>query len=216
MELAKLTIKPEAASGREPFAVMFNPTELKYERSINWQEIQPAHGLSGGLNFSGAPAQTLAIDLFFDTYDPAGGTDALGLASHEQTSVLDAMKRLMDLAVPAKELHRPPICVLSWGVKIFTGVLQRANTTLTLFLANGTPVRATVSCTFQEWVSEKPEFNSPDVVKRHMVEPGDTLMGLACSYYNDRAQWRRIADANRIENPRLLVPGVFLTIPRII
>ena len=236
MTPAKLIIKPEdkaeIAKGVPylSFEALYNPSELKLTRQVNWKELEPANGTSGGLQFHGTSAWMLSLELFFDTYDRSGdpgglvsalldAVPALGLKRDDPPgpkSVFDEMAPLLALAVPAIELHRPPYCYVLWGKQSFRCVLQQANPTLTLFHADGTPVRATVSCTFQEW-STGPlvEFHSPDVAKRHIVQSGDTLMALACHYYDDRSQWRRIADVNRLDDPRELVPGTLLLIPRI-
>ena len=45
------------------------------------------------------------------------------------------------------------------------------------------------------------------------MRPGDTLMGIAAAVYNDATSWRPIAAANRIVDPRRLLPGLSLIIP---
>lgn len=56
---------------------------------------------------------------------------------------------------------------------------------------------------------------APSGERVHVVEKGDTLYGLARRYYNDASQWRRIYEANadRLENPDRLRPGMRLVIP---
>jgi nucleoid-associated protein YgaU len=112
------------------------------------------------------------------------------------------------------DLHRPPLCTLRWGKnKVFEGVVQSLNRTYVMFLEDGTPVRATVDCSFFDARIEQIQMNSADVVKAYTVRPGDTLMGIAAAYYNDTSQWRAIATANDIRNPLKLRPGTVLTIP---
>jgi nucleoid-associated protein YgaU len=45
------------------------------------------------------------------------------------------------------------------------------------------------------------------------VTEGDTLWDIAGAEYGDPQQWRRIADANGVENPRTLQVGTVLEIP---
>jgi len=47
----------------------------------------------------------------------------------------------------------------------------------------------------------------------YTVASGDTLWWLAVKYYNDPFQWPKIADANGVKDPKLLLPGTQLTIP---
>ncbi|MFB0563334.1 MAG: LysM peptidoglycan-binding domain-containing protein [Candidatus Lokiarchaeia archaeon] len=46
-----------------------------------------------------------------------------------------------------------------------------------------------------------------------VVKSGDTLKRIAAKVYGDPNQWRRIAKANNIVNPRKLKPGTELVIP---
>ena len=55
--------------------------------------------------------------------------------------------------------------------------------------------------------------HSPDVDKSYTVRRGDTLSGIAGALYNDPTQWRAIAQANGIVDPRELQPAVRLTVP---
>lgn len=50
--------------------------------------------------------------------------------------------------------------------------------------------------------------------KTHTVQPGDTLWGIAKTYYGDGGQYTKIAAANpSIKNPNLIYAGQVLTIP---
>ncbi|MGH8571151.1 MAG: LysM peptidoglycan-binding domain-containing protein, partial [Gammaproteobacteria bacterium] len=120
-----------------------------------------------------------------------------------------------------QDLHHPPVCHLSWGTftDIFTGVLTQLDQRFTLFLSDGTPVRATLSCSFLEFQTRAHrrarEMNSADVVKTRVVRRHDTLHSIAAEEYRDPSRWRHIASANGILNPRELKPGTVLTIPKL-
>jgi nucleoid-associated protein YgaU len=45
------------------------------------------------------------------------------------------------------------------------------------------------------------------------VRRGDTLSSIAAEEYNDAMLWRPLAEANRINNPRVLTPGQVLVVP---
>ena len=45
------------------------------------------------------------------------------------------------------------------------------------------------------------------------LQKGQTLSAIAYQYYGDAGQWRPIADANNLANPRLLTPGMTLQVP---
>jgi len=56
---------------------------------------------------------------------------------------------------------------------------------------------------------------APAAGRRHVVQPGDTLSKIALRYYNNRAKWRDIYEANRdvMKNESDLKVGVALKIP---
>jgi nucleoid-associated protein YgaU len=116
---------------------------------------------------------------------------------------------------------RPPFCRLSWGGEaavFFQGVLQSLEQTFTLFTENGTPVRAKLSCTFMEWWIDYKTLNeqisnSSGNVKTHVVKSGETLSSIADEKCNDPKSWRPIAEANGIDDPRVLTPGTVLIVP---
>ncbi len=47
----------------------------------------------------------------------------------------------------------------------------------------------------------------------HVVQRGETLPQIAFIAYKDPAQWRLIAEENRLVNVRTLVPGTVLQLP---
>ena len=60
------------------------------------------------------------------------------------------------------------------------------------------------------------ERQSPDHTKRRTLKTGETLALIAHEEYDDPAEWRRIADANGIMDPRDVKPGTVLTLPPIL
>jgi hypothetical protein len=233
-ELERLTITYER--GDEPIEALFNPNEITLSRSLQWEEHRRA--VLGGEAYSEAQArfryvaaETFSIELLFDTYESRSGMsfgaavkDALvPLNPFQQSGATDVRRHTGKLAMLAEvntELHRPPICELRWGeFDIFTGVLTSISQRFSMFLEDGTPVRATVSCDFVESVSpgvaHAREQHSADVDKTRQVHRGDTLQSLAAEEYGDPRLWRHIAIANGIVNPRDVRPGTVLTIPKL-
>ena len=91
----------------------------------------------------------------------------------------------------------------------------------TRFGEKGHPVRAILSCTFVEHRDVKDIFvknplNSPDTTKYHTVKQGDSLWALAAEEYGDVNEWRTIAAANGLANPRRLKAGETLVIPALV
>jgi nucleoid-associated protein YgaU len=79
-------------------------------------------------------------------------------------------------------------------------------------------VRATLNVTFREYRTIEEQLGddptqSSDWTKRLVVAEGDRLDLIAAIEYGDSADWRTIADANNLENPRLLQPGREIRLP---
>ena len=115
-------------------------------------------------------------------------------------------------------LHAPPICLFVWGSFIFQCIIERVSKRFTMFIADGTPVRATLNLTLKEYREvdiqvKEMSLQSADVTKRWTVRQGDSLWALAAREYGNPGDWKIIADANGIDNPRILECGRELVIP---
>lgn len=206
MTLAKLIIIPEIGL---PAVALFNPQQISISKSVNWRRIPIAESDVMRAQFTHGDPAVLSLDLFFDTYET-------GIDVRLLTGQIEKLATVRSHG----SIHRPPVCKLFWGAQgiFFEGVLTSLSQSFTLFLPIGTPVRATLSCTFTEWLSGGMEAllqhkQSPDVAKTRIVRRGDTLSSIAAEEYNDPALWRPIARANRIIDPLHLTPGQVLTIP---
>ncbi len=133
--------------------------------------------------------------------------------------------KLQELARPQKELHVTPTLLFTWGnlttdsESQFPCDLEQFDVTYTMFLPDGTPVRCNVDIVLREVTSPDEaakENQSPDHAKLHVVRRGDTLQDIAYREYDDPGEWRRIADANSIDDPMNLEPGTRLLVPPIL
>jgi hypothetical protein len=205
---------------------MFNPKELSIEKSNQFAEVN-IPGLSSPLiQFVHGNGRTLTLDLFFDTYekgtyekrtdvreftDRITGWDA-GIM---HSKLPDKPKGLMDID---SELHAPPVCQFIWGKFLFPCIIERITKKFTMFLPEGIPVRATLSVTLKEYREvdvqiKEIDTHSADLAKMWTVTQGDNLWSIAAREYGNPADWRLIAEANDIDNPRILYPGQNLRIP---
>ena len=123
------------------------------------------------------------------------------------------------------ELHVPPTLIFTWGQLTadteaqFPCDLEEFDVTYTMFLPDGTPVRCKVNIVLRDVTppDQQAEDNaSPDHAKLHTVRRGDTLESIAYREYDRASEWRRIADANGIDDPLRLEPGTRLLVPPIL
>lgn len=193
---------------------MFNPTEYSVSKKNSWEVGKNTGSDVPSVTFSSGDPASMTLQLFFDTY----GT---------KTNVRDETDRvwaLMDV-IPAKvdpktKRGRPPIVRLLWGLNwSFDAVITNISQKFTLFLQDGTPVRATLDVTFQQGrdpndkEAQNPTSGGEGGERLWTVSPGDTLAWIAFKMYGTSTNWRPIAQANGLTNVRRLTPGTVLVIP---
>jgi hypothetical protein len=100
----------------------------------------------------------------------------------------------------------------------FRCIVESVKQKFTLFSPEGIPLRAALSVALREYKTLDEQLaqlnlTSPDRTHSHVTRSGDTLSSIAAQYYRSPRDWRSVADANGIEDPRRLVVGAFLSIP---
>jgi nucleoid-associated protein YgaU len=88
-----------------------------------------------------------------------------------------------------------------------------------MFRPNGEPARALVDLELtqseQATAGQNPTTRAIAGLKIHTVTDGDSLQSVAYKSYGDATRWRKIAEANGIDNPFALRRGSQLTSPTI-
>ncbi|HVW84386.1 MAG TPA: hypothetical protein VHB50_06880 [Bryobacteraceae bacterium] len=202
MEFKRARIEPE---GQQAFDVLFNPNEYSVEKGNQLSETGIPGLQSPIIQYVHGNTRTLSLDLFFDTWE-------------ERRDVREHTNKVFALLGIEAETHVPPICKLSWGGFSFRCVLEKVSGKFNLFMPDGTPVRATLSVSFKEYIDvdvlvRSNPTQSADHTKMRLVAAGDRLTNIAYEEYGDARQWRPIAIANNIADPLRLEPGRSLTIP---
>lgn len=219
MPLAKLEMTPLNKNGAKVeakrFKVLFNPTTYSIGSSVTWGAEASRQLNAPALTYGGGASRTLTLELFYDVTEPIDGVWI--------DDVRKETNKVVTLSRKDRDLGRPPVVAIEWGAAPligsdfpFVGVVSQLTQAFTLFKANGTPVRATLSVSFTEFVN--PEIDQrkldPEFTTR-MVKRGDTLSSIAAELFGDPALWRVIAKANRLDDPRQLEIGRRLAIPKI-
>lgn len=208
MALEKAFIQPLDEKGNnkgERIVVMFNPEQYTIDKTVNYQRTNLPGLQSPVTQFVYGNAQTLKLDLFFDTYE-------------KTEDVRDYTKKVTQLLDIDSDSHAPPVCQFIWGKLKFKAVVDSISQNFTMFLDSGIPVRAKLTVSFTEYQTiteqlQNPPRHSADKTKSYIMTQADSIWLLANKAYADPGQWRVIAEANEIDNPRLLIPGMELIIP---
>ena len=192
----------------------FNPTEMTMSKSAAPVAQRTANANSPDQqHVTGGAASLKFGTVWFDTYED-------GVSVY--TKYINQLERMAHVD---EHLHRPPYVVFMWGAN-FGSVANQTPTyiwqladfsvTYTMFLPDATPVRASCTISLKEVPQKQTQLKSPDTAHVRLLQRGDTLQGLAAAEYDDPAQWRRIAEANGIDDPLHLTPGRRLLIPPIL
>ena len=218
MPLERLAIIPEVGN---PIHARFNPERYTISKSAQLQDINIPGLDSPVVQFVRGQNEKISMDLFFDTTD-------LGMAD-TVTDVRTLTNEVYKLLKINGDLHAPPRVHLQWGNSAHMTshgsktdpwlVLESLSEEYSLFSPAGIPLRAKLTCSFREaWTIEQQLEETPrhssDRTKQHRVVRGETVSQIAYLEYSDPERWRPIADANQLDNPRRLIPGTMLTIPR--
>ena len=195
---------------------MFNPHEYTLTKQNRWQRGETKGKNVPRIKFSQGGAQTLKLQLFFDTY--AESTDV-----REHTNPLWTMMMVnTDKTNPRSNKSEPPPVSFQWGGLQFDAVITNLTQKFTLFLKDGTPVRTTVDISLEQLGDEddhprqNPTSGGGDAHRTRIVQAGERIDLIAYEEYEDATQWRRIADANGLEHPLRLRPGQRLVVPPLV
>jgi hypothetical protein len=120
--------------------VYFNPKELQVDKTIPWNEHKNTEGNDSTLEFTNSKPKEMNMELMFDGFE-------------DETDVYDEyISQIETLTMVDDSLKRPPMCLFTWGSALptFQGVIESMSVKYTLFLPDGTPVRATVTLKWKQ------------------------------------------------------------------
>lgn len=205
----------------------FNPTEYTFSKSAKFAE-HPIPGLDSPiLQFVRGEAETVSLDLFFDTTDKGMSGSVTPV-----TTETDKFYRLVKMSGSA---HAPPVCLFTWG-KGFAGsslgekwasqgreggfrcVIESVRQRFTFFSSEGVPLRATLTVGLKEYKTVQEQLGkinpeSADQTHSYTLRQGETLTDVANAAYGDPTAWRPIADRNSVTDPLAVAAGSILEIP---
>lgn len=132
----KARLIPLGADGTdvgEPIPVQFNPSAYSSIWNITWNEVGQS------LQWSRSVAGDLVLTLNYDSYE-------------KRTDVRELTKSLKERLDPGEPSSGQAVgCLFQWGKIVFKGVVASIKEDFSLFLQDGTPVRAVVTLTLKPW-----------------------------------------------------------------
>ncbi len=222
--LEKLTITPiiiknNGLEQRLPaIAVLFNPESYTISKTVNWSKTASNQFNAPLSSFSGGDSKQLTLKLFFDV--------SLPINLQGRTQVIDDVRQESNKIVALTQIERdeqhPRVCEVAWGNAPvgsdfpFIGVITSLNQEFNQFSRSGKPIRASLNVTFTEYLNPELDKRKTDPeLTTQVIRGGATLDSIAADLYHDPKQWRVIAEANGIDDPRHLQVGRTLVIPNL-
>ena len=206
-------MKTAAGTASKAVVVQFNPVTLK----VNY-----ANQKAGGDQPSGSPVQfvgkgttKLTLELVFDTtilevQGPGGPPTDVRVQVKEIFNFMKPMSK----GKGKKEKFIPPGVRFLWGSFLFDGVVDSMDENLEFFSSSGVPMRATVSLSMSQ---QELQFQVGDAAAEaagtnsfEEAKAGDSVQQMAAKAGN--RDWKGVALANGIENPRRLAPGALVNL----
>ena len=228
--LEKMTISAEIEGWKKTIEVLYNPESYSQSREVRYAQSQGIATNTPLVQFTGGGPEILQFKLFFDSMSAGGevGGGPTERVSFLGNSVMPSLTKWIDVRTYTNQVYRlmeidadkhvPPLLKLKWSSLQFTGYLIRCNIQFVRFSEQGMPLRAWMDCTFQEYIAPDKvggarPLESPDTTKYRTVHQGDSLWAMSAKEYGQPEQWRAIADANHLSNPRRLRSGERLVLP---
>ncbi|MBD2123533.1 hypothetical protein [Trichocoleus sp. FACHB-262] len=160
-DFQKARLVPVTGETAKEIEFMFNPTELKFSRSIEIEQAKGSTTKKGENQTSFKhpnPYQLTISNVILDTYEKPEG----------KRNVLEPLKLFTDALAYVKEgggkgnsegkSKRPPIYRFTWGGNAYLRCfIKTCNFRLTMFLPDGTPVRAILDLTLEQVDTSKKE-----------------------------------------------------------
>jgi len=209
----------EESGDANTFEATINPEKYTHKFGLQYSGATDGGGAIGKsaavTKFSKAEAEKLDFSITLDGTGVVPDTD--------MDTVADQIAKLRDIAYDYDgDTHEPNPVKIVWGdgLEGFFGRLTSMSVDYTLFHPDGAPLRAKITLSFVEAVTEGMEAveanrSSPDMTHMVMVRDGDTLPLLCHRIYNDAARYLEVARINNLDGFRSLMPGTLLRFPPI-
>jgi nucleoid-associated protein YgaU len=211
---ASLTIlepKPGGAMAKiDTIEFPFNPKEWSITHAAEWKSETTKKGTPPP-EFKGPKPASASVEIFLDESGNAAG------------DISKTVAKLRKLVAPEPNsvngnMPSAPHVLFAWGTAIqFKGYVESVAVKYTMFRSSGSPIRGTATVAMKEFPQPTPRQNptSGSLLghRTHRVVAGDTLPSIAYREYGDPNGWRRLAEANRIDDPLRVRDGTVLHVP---
>jgi len=211
---ATLTVQEPKVGGApgqlDRIKLPFNPKEWAITHAAEWKTETTKKGTPPP-EFKGPKPASASVEIFLDESENPDG---------DISTMVDRLRKLVAPEPTSVSSNKPsaPHVLFEWGKAVtFKGYVESVAVKYTMFRPNGTPIRGTCTVAMKEFPvapgQQNPTSGGVAGRRTHRVVAGDTLASVAYREYGDPTQWRRIAEANAIDDPMSLTDGRVLEVP---
>lgn len=189
-------VKAEIVVGEEKIPVMFNPSEYKISKQVNYRKSDGITANSRHFAHKNGEPKTLSLELFFDMdrgYDFAMENYNEGVREYT-----DKIIRLTN----CEDNKKPPLCKFIWGNLIFAGYVTSVDVSFNRFNSQGVPIRAVVNLSMIEYIPDsKPKNIKVGNNNKNVVNNIEDLYDMV----DNPVEWKEMAKKLGILNPRKII-----------
>jgi nucleoid-associated protein YgaU len=199
------------------YTIQINPETYKHNHKTAFTKNDSTDTAGVTTKFYVQDPQTLTFEFYLDA---TVAFPTVSAVVPKITSVATEITKLKTVAYSYNgEIHSPNYLKLQWGAGlIFQCRLTQMDIDYSLFAPDGTPLRAKINVSFEEYLSpdeivKRSKKSSPDLTHARIVQDGDSLPLMCYRIYGDSRHYIRIAEFNRLDNFRRLEVGTQILFP---
>jgi len=208
----------EIESNPPAIECLFNPKDYTVTKTNDWKAEAKQGETAATPSYTGGNPWEMSLQLLLDS----SLLEENGTVRQVTGRLFDAMNATLGQGAGGggkQNTKRPPTVTFTFGWFTFVGAVKNLSVQYTLFTPGGEPIRADVKLSLMQYDTprkgQNPTTRSEGGLGAHVVRGGDSLASIAYKFYGDATRWRRIAEANGIDDPLLLRSGRTLNIPRL-
>lgn len=208
----------EVPDGR--YVTQVNPEKVTLKYEIEVPEDQAQGTSATEATFGKIKPQELSFEFMFDATGAIPNPD--GSSPIHDDGVFEKVRKFLSVVYEYNgEEHKPNNVRIAWGRLLFKCLLKSVSIDYRLFRADGTPLRAVASASFQGSVEDRLRVAmdasaSPDITHTRVVREGETLQQLVTAIYGTPDPYLKVARANGLVNFRQLKAGTVLQFPPLV
>ncbi len=200
--------------------VCFNPKEYSLEKSVEW-DAEKAFSDAPQPEFKAPKPMTLSVTLQFDSYEERVNVRDKWVRKLEKLTFMKEQLKNdgKNASKTDKQKFRPPTILFVWGRFTFKGVIESLSQKYTMFLSDGTPVRAECALKIRNVIEHNVDDDQGTTsttatgTRTYNVGQNDRLDLIAASQLGDAGRWAEIAALNGIVDPVTMDGKKTLEIP---